>query len=252
MAARRCLVLAGLLLGLATAAATASPQGDAVRQSFDLEPGRHGVRGTLELILDARVTDTIRSAADSELLARPLRGARLRLLDAAGRVIDEQAFEPAVATLEAVDLQGAARPTYLLRADYGAGIGPYYGLVSFPMEVRNGRLRRLFAVDESGVDRPGEDDKGGGRSEPIVLLSALRSGWVLIRDGEDDTKAILVARSRPHLEDPQVREGFSGDSVILFQTYRYRGGQWHRWERRMIGEWEDGGEDSWPDRRLFP
>jgi len=49
-----------------------------------------------------------------------------------------------------------------------------------------------------------------------------------------------------------VREGWSGDSIPLFHTYRFRNGQWRRWERRMLGDWEDGGEDSWPDRRLFP
>jgi len=219
-----------------TAAAAAPPQGYAVRQSLDLDAGLTGVNGRLELLQDADTT--------------PRKGTRLRVVDRGGVIIDELVFEPPDATLEAIDLHGAGRPTYLLRVDYSAGRGPYYGLATFLLDIRNGRLRRLDAVDETGTERPGEDEQDRGRSEPIVLLSTLRSGWALIGDGAG--KAILSARSRPHVEDPAVREGWSGDSITLFHTYRFRNGQWRRWERRMLGDWEDGGEDSWPDRRLFP
>lgn len=248
----RWLMLAGLLYGVAAAQA-APPPGFVVRQSLALEPARHGIRGSIELIQDARLQDDTPvwgNATDRALAGRALQGVRLRVLDAAGRVIDEQGYTAPVATLEAVDLQGDGRPTYLLRADYGSGSGGYFGLVTFPLELRAGRLQRLTAEDEGGSERLGDDEKGLGMSEPIVLTSAFRSGWVLVADGA--ARAILVARSRPHLEDPLVREGLSGDSVVLFQTYRFRDGHWHRWERRMIGEWEDGGEDSWPDMRLFP
>lgn len=232
---RWCAVAACLLAMCAAAVAAEPPAGYAVRHSLALAPDRHGVAGTLELLQD----DAGR------------RGTRLRVIDRSGLVLDERLFEPPDATLETLDLQGDGRPVFLLRVDYGAGIGARYGLVSFLMEVRAGRLRPLHALDESGSDRPFEDEKGAGAAVPIMLISGLRAGWVLIGDGPG-RKAILAARSRPHLEDPRVREGYSGDNVILFHTYRFRDGRWHRWERRMLGDWEDGGEDSWPDRRLFP
>lgn len=247
----RWLMLAGLLCGVAAQAA--APQGFAVRQSIDLEPARHGIRGRLELIQDSRLKDDSPvwgGGGGAAVAGLPLHGVRLRVLDAEGRVLDEHRFAAPVATLEAADLQGDGRPIFLLRADFGSGGGPYHGLVTFPLELRAGRLQRLVAENEGGSDRLGEDEKGLGPSEPVVLVSALRAGWVLVADGT--ARAILVARSRPHLEDPLVREGLSGDAVTLFQTYRYRDGRWHLWERRMIGDWEDGGEDSWPDMRLFP
>jgi hypothetical protein len=224
-------LIACLVVWSSAAAAVGLPAGYVLDASVALDPGYSGIAGRVELLRDAE--------------AEPRKPVRLRVVEAGGAVLDEQVFEPAMAALEAVDLYGTGPVTYLLRLDYGAGRGAYWGLTSLLLEVRRGRLQQLSAINSAGANAGGD-----GAAEPMALMSNLRSGWVLIADGAG--KAILSARSRPHLEDPLVREGLSGDSVILFRTYRFHDGRWWFSERHMLGDWEDGGEDSWPDRRLFP
>lgn len=221
------LVFWSLLWWGSAVAAAGVPSGYALATSLPLDGAGSGVSGRVELL------------RDSGPEAR--KGVRLRVVDSGGMVLDEQSFEPAQAMLEALDLYGTGSVTYLLRLDYGAGKGAYWGLVGLLLEVRRGRLQQVTALDTAAPERA---------AAPVVLMSNLRSGWVLIADGPG--RAILSAQSRPNLEDPQVREGLSGDSVTLFRTYRFRDGLWWFSERRMIGDWEDNGEDSWPDRRMFP
>jgi hypothetical protein len=249
----------GLALLLVAAACSPRPvqPAYAVQTAFAVTRGRDGVDGRVELLQDARIRpamhEAIREAYGDDPCSadpppvlrdlcpprgrRPLLPARLRLVDASGRVVESRAFERPLAELSVAHLYADARPTYLATVDLSAGFGSYSGPLTRPVEVRDGRLRWLTALDA----RTQRDDS-------LFLVLTLKTGWRLIpraAGGRD----ILQAACRPDFDAPSsasVEQRF----IITFEHYTFDGRRWVKRSRSERGFWEY--EDTFPSRDRFP
>jgi hypothetical protein len=111
------LCLLALLSVPARAAGPALPAGYAIHQSLALDPAANGIDGALQILEDSRITPALRAdmwqeTTDLDLVLSeddplrkalkktPLRGAHLRLVDAAGKMIADRAFTVPLAALD--------------------------------------------------------------------------------------------------------------------------------------------------------
>ena len=243
MPGRAALCLLALLAVPAWADAPAPPAGYAVHQSLALDQAANGIDGALQILEDNRITPALRSdmwqqttdldlvlAADDPLrkaLSKtPLRDAHLRLIDAAGKVTADQAFDVPLAEIDRQLLHEGA-PTFLVSADHSLGIGSYAGLETSLMAVDHGELRP--------EELPGRK----------ALGSALKNAWRVVDDATPGTtgKAIQVIACHPNWANPAWAE--HQEFVVDQTTYRFAAGAWHDTTKTAVGFWES--DQDWPD-----
>jgi hypothetical protein len=200
-----------------------------------------GVDGTLELLLDARLTAAMRSAGGAALDApdaaefRPaLRNARLVLVDGrSSRALQVKTFERPLASIETAALRGDGRHSFLLTVDYSATIGADNGPVTWVLEPRGGSWEFVDAQEEDAA-----------AWERLVVASTGRAAWKFAPHGEArDILAVACLRDVGRASaDPAW--------VTTFERYSFAGTRWVRYERvRPDSCWE--GED-FPAEAEFP
>ena len=248
MPGRAALCLLALLAVPAWADAPALLAGYAVHRSLPLDQATNGIDGALQILEDSRITPALRSdmwqqttdldlvlAGDDPLrkaLSKtPLRGAHLRLIDAAGKVAADQAFDVPLAEIDRRQLHEGA-PTFLVSADHSLGIGSYAGLETSLMTIDHSQLRP--------EELPGRK----------ALGSTLKNAWRIIEDtapgadGKPGTgKAIQVVACHPNWANPAWAE--HQEFVVDQTTYRFAAGAWHDTTRTAVGFWES--DQDWPD-----
>ena len=199
----------------------------------------------LEVLEDARITPDLRrmmwgAAEDPEFVldqrdprlagfkARPLRPARLLLVDAQGGVLQVRQLTEPQAIVWPAPLHGLPAPGFMLTVDDSVGMGSYAGRVTALLLPA---LHRLEPETATAAD---------GARTPIALGDTLKTGWTIVPSGGGATDIELVA-CRP--------TGGTPDFVTTTSTYRLAGGRWRVAARRQAGIWED---DTFPPRAAFP
>jgi hypothetical protein len=240
---RAAFALLALLAVPAWAGAPAMPAGYAIHKSLALDQATNGIDGSLQILEDSRITPALRAdmwqqTTDLDLvlgqgdplrkvLAKtPLRGAHLRLIDAAGKIVADQAFDVPLADVDRQQLHQGA-PTFLVSADHSLGIGSYAGLETSLMAVDHGQL---------------QPEALPGRK---ALGSSLKNGWKIVDDATPGApaKAIQTVACHPNWANPAWAD--SGEFVVDLTTYRFAAGAWHDTTKTAVGFWES--DQDWPD-----
>ncbi len=169
----------------------------------------------LDLVLAAG--DPLRKA----LAKTPLRGAHLRLVDAAGKAVTDQAFDVPLAAIDRRQLHAGAA-TFLVSTDHSIGTGAYTGLET-----------RLMNVDH-----------GQWAPEALpVLASSLKNAWRIVDDpASAGGKVIQTVACHPNWANPAWAA--HQEFVVELTTYRFAAG-WHATSRSAVGFWES--DQDWPE-----
>lgn len=238
------LIFCYALLGIAQAQAQAEGQRYTVVRTFMLHRKVNGIAGTLELLMDKRLTQLVRvklwgngdwsfvfpkdSTQYKEFSSHPPGNAELRIIDSAGNVVAKHDLERPLAKLEAWSTASKTDRFYLLAQDYSTGAGSYNGLVTTVLEVSDGVLRDAKALD---MDSHNE--------EPFKLMKSLKSDWKIASSQNGDE--ILSVSCHPNK---------SGHFVIDYIRYSLVGAQWREYKREVHGYWES--DNSFPKKSAFP
>ncbi len=212
---------------------------------MQLTRAANGVDGELQLMKDDRITaavskqvwDTGGLEAEPEqyepsFKKSPPKNAIVQIVDRAGRVLDAKQLERPLARIGTVQLYADERLTYLLTVDYSAGFGSYSGPMTFPVEVMDGHLRWLDAVE-----------KGTGKRSRISVMQSPKTAWKIV-DAAGGGKEILEAACRP---DWSMK---SDDFTITYRRYFFDGSKWVEVHRTKKGFTEF--DEGFPSRGLFP
>jgi hypothetical protein len=214
-------------------------------QVFTLRREANGVNGTIELLMDKRLTKPVRedlwgngdwsyvfpasSALYKELAALPPAKAELRIIGTDGRLIAERKLDTPLAKLQPWSPGVAGSHLFLLTQDYSVGVGSYDGPVTVLLRVSDGTLEYVKVLNPES-----------GREEPIRLMKSLKSDWRIssrkARGGE------ILSRSCHPRED--------GQFVIDYVRYYSTGTRWREYKREKKGFWES--DDPFPPRSAFP
>ena len=160
--------------------------------------------------------------------ARPLRPARLLLVDAQGGVLQVRQLTELQAIVWPAPLHGLPAPGFMLTVDDSIGMGSYAG-----------RVTTLLLPSLHGLDPETAASADGART-PIELGDTLKTGWTIVPSAGGATEIELVA-CRP--------TGGAPDFVTTYSTYRLAGDGWRVASRRLDGIWDD---DTFPSRAAFP
>jgi hypothetical protein len=220
----------------------------AIAFRLPLSQGSNDVDGYLEVRQDSRLTPKLSALLwgtgnvnvddDPELAvfkSEPLRNASIRIVDRAGKVIDEQGLERPLAKLRTAQLYGDSRVTYLLTVDFSAGFGSYSGPITSLVEVKSGRLQWV----ESTEAKTGSTGK-------ISLMESLKTTWKFVDAPDGKGKQILLAQCRPDWssvkDDP--------DFTTTYARFYFDGTKWLVVKRTVKGlsEFDQG----FPSRKYFP
>jgi hypothetical protein len=237
MSLRLCLV--PLLIRVAfpqTYAGTAKPVNPAklvVSDKMPLSRAADGVDGELQLMQDARLTASLKKELWATGDLGTLRNAVLRIVKSDGTLTDSAELEKPLAQLKRTRLYAGNRFTYLVTADYSAGAGSYSGPATSLMEINQGRIHWLYAMDAET-----------GKPERLTLARTLKSVWKIVAAPDGSGHDILQALCRPTFQPGD--EGFK----LIYIRYHFDGKKWVRLvrERRGYSDFEEG----FPDRNLFP
>ncbi len=199
----------------------------------------------LVVLEDARLTPDLRRmmwgvAEDPEFVldqhdqrlagfkTRPLRPARLLLVDAQGGVLQVRQLMELQAIVWPAPLLGLPAPGFMLTVDDSIGMGSYAG-----------RVTTLLLPSLHGLDPETAASADGART-PIELGDTLKTSWTIVPSG-GGAGAIELVACRP--------TGSAADFVTTYSTYRLAGDGWRVASRRQDGIWED---DTFPSRAAFP
>ncbi len=151
------------------------------------------------------------------------------------RVEESRTFDNTpIASLDEVSLEGPDKPSYFLTCDGNTGIGAHSGMVTYPYEVANRRLRPIEYVDRRSKKR-GE----------IVLVSSMVTNWKLVKSKDGTSQDILYADCEPDTSTGEV------EFKIYYERFHFDGRKWVRYERAEKGYWEIG-DDDLPALSKFP
>jgi hypothetical protein len=199
-----------------------------------LSKANNGVDGWLRIASDARLTAEMenkiwgvgleigledRDPLKKSLSAKPLENARLEIVDSHERVIESDQLERPLAKIEQARLD-SGDDTFLVTVHYSIGLGSYAGPTTSLLQVHNGRINWLKAIDADSH-----------KDEPIHLAKTLKSGWKFLSTG--GKKDILQVLCRP-----DVVAGGNRDFHIEYVRYRLRSGVWIKYARTEKGLWE--------------
>ncbi len=233
---------------LATAFATAQTPTYSVRQTLKMrDQAARPVE--VSVLVDNRWTDEVwkslwgkcgadwsfeldgSSSLAKDLKAHPPLKAKIEVFyTVAGDRVTLQLDQPLA---EIAPLQGGG---FLVTTDESIGWGSYAGLRT-----------RAFSINQTAIEQIFARDSGTGKQYPLVLYSALKSGWRKLRDKNGDVTGFLSVSCYPDLSDTRK------DQPRFFVDYvRYdkKGGVWAKLARKTVGYWE--GDSGFPPRSAFP
>jgi len=179
----------------------------------------------LELVLDSRFEPSVVEREWASGAPRDEAPAILRLRGCAGELLDHLTLDAPLARLDPSPLRGAPAPTYLVSEDLTAPAGSYSGPLTLPIQVVNGRLKRVLA-------------KSDGHFEPIRLALTGKAAWKKVAVGAVDDILSVSCEPKDH--------GF----VIRYTRYHPTRRYWKVRMRSELGFWESDGE--FPELRRFP
>jgi hypothetical protein len=260
MPPRRLVTIVTVASLLAARTLSAQPSGYAIRTAFPLTTAADRMRGRFELLEDARITPSMRSAvAESYGMDpcaapvtpvlrplceptphEPLRPALLRLLDASGHVLATRQAERPLAELATRRLYASARRTFLFTVDLSAGIGSY-----------SGPLTRLAEPGDHSFGWVMVADSATGATDTLTLVSTLKSGWRAVPSVDGPGQDLLQVLCRPDFSAPDSAS-HSARFLVTFERYTFDGRRWKRRRRQEPGCWEADDSTSFPARGRFP
>jgi hypothetical protein len=225
---------------LATANSTQKQVYD-VAQTFVLQRIANGVDGTLELLLDNRLSGSVRrelwgkgewsfaphplSKVYKEFSMIPPGKAKLTIRDYERKPIAGRDLETPLAKLEPWNSSAVTNQLFLVTEDDSAGFGSYNGLVTTLLQVSDGAFR-----DVTGLNT---DSK---QVEPIRLVMSIKSDW----RRENGAEILTVSC---HAKN-------NGDFIIEYARYSFDGARWLEYTRKVDGLWES--DEPFPERSAFP
>lgn len=213
-----------------------------VTERVALNKGVHGVDGWLRIVSDTRLTTEMKKrlwgvgwdGLESDdplrkmLSTKPPVNAKLEIVDSRGQIIESDQLERPVAEIE-----GSLLPTsdtFLLTVDYSVGFGSYAGPSTSLVDVRNGKIIWLKAVDADSH-----------KEEPITLPVTLKSDWKFVSTaGKRD---ILQVLCRPDFT------GGKNDFNVEYVRYRFEDGRWIKFARTEKDIWES--DEGFPSLTKF-
>jgi hypothetical protein len=247
---RLCFLSVLLLAAIAPARSERQPH-LVVANSLTLTAASDGFIGKLELLEDARLTPALEKtlwgsggpemALDQndprykDLTTNVLLNAVLRLIDAQGKTVSRTVLEREQARIRFEKLYPGRR-AILLTTDLSAGSGSYSGPVTELMTADGGRLKTVVARDEES-----------GSSDPIRLMSTLKSAWKLVpaAASKNTQKDILMVACRPDYDAE-----YAGDFILTYTRYHWDGKGWIVLNRKVRGSWEN--DNEFPALEQFP
>jgi hypothetical protein len=227
--------------------ANSTQQNYVVAQTFALHPEPNGIQGTIQLLLDARLTVSVReemwghgnwqalfpqdSPLNKDFSILPPGNAKLEIRTGGGKLLVSRALEMPLAKLEEWSPAGKTNWGYFLAQDYSIGAGSYNGPVTTLIQIKGGAFRDVTAFSAQTQ-----------RDEPIHLAKTLKQGW-RITSGVNGTE-ILAVSCHPNFSA-------QNDSFVVDYTrYAFDGTRWHKYTRQENGLWES--DNPFPQRSAFP
>lgn len=210
-------------------------------ERFTLHQASNGVDGTLELLLDRRLTESARkelwgkgdwsfvlphvSPLYKEFTVLPPGKSKLVIRSNNGLLVAERQLDTPLARLEAWNAPSGANQLFILTEDYTAGVGSYNGPGAILLQISEAAIQDVKAVNAESQ-----------KDEPIRLVKSLKSDWR--REGADEILSVSC----------RARDG--GTFVIDYVRYAFNGRQWLEYKRQTDGFWES--DEPFPNRSAFP
>jgi hypothetical protein len=221
-----------------------APEQYVTAQSLVLHQKGNGVDGTLQLMLDKRLTTSAQetlwgkgewdfalspeSSLYKEFSNRPPVKSKLCIRNSMGKIVVERDLETPQAKLEAWKPSGQAEQLFLLTQDNSSGAGSYSGLGTTILTVSDATFHEVNALDARTH-----------REEPIRLMKALKSDWRITQQG--DKPEILSVSSHPKDAD--------GNFVTVCIRYSLDQGRWIKYSQERDGIWES--DEPFPEMSAF-
>lgn len=216
----------------------------AVSQSFPLHQATEGLAGTLQLLMDSRLTPDVRGemwgkgdwsvvlSPDAKLFQEfskvPPAYAKLQIRSEAGQLVSERILGVALAQIQEVNFDGENNRTFLLTVDSSVGFGSDAGLETTLLQIHDGTFRGVFAEAE-----------GTRKSEPFRLVKTLKADWKMVSSSE-----------KPEILSFSCRPAQDGSFVVVYVRYYFERGEWFAKQRERPGFWES--DQGFPPRSEFP
>ncbi len=213
-------------------------------QSLVLHRKDNGVDGTLQLMLDKRLTTSAQetlwgkgewdfalspeSTLYKEFSNRLPAKSKLCIRSNTGKIVVERDLETPLAKLEAWTPSGQTEQLFFLTLDRSSGAGSYSGLETTLFKVSGGTLHEVNALDVHT-----------NREEPIRLMKALKSDWRTTQ--QEDKSAILSVSSHPKDAD--------GKFVTVCVRYSLDRDHWIKYTHERDGIWES--DQPFPEASAF-
>ncbi len=239
----RYVLVSWILTAFSCGVVAQKPQTYAIVQTFPLSQVSNGIDGRIELLMDARLSPSVREQLwgkgdwslvlpqDSNLFkdfsALPPLNAKLRIRDDTGKLVAERSLERPLANLEEWR-PASEKGGYLLSIDFSAGFGSYNGLGTTLLQVCNRTFHDVEALNAVTHKR-----------EPIRLAKSLKSDWRI--EPRSEGTDILSLSSHP---------GNNGNFVSDYVRYSFDGKQWLEHKKQKDGLWES--DQPFPPRSAFP
>jgi len=194
----------------------------------------HGVDGWLRIFTDTRLTSDLKKKMWGEgdwsfvlekndpltkiFTAKPPQNASLQIVDSQGRVIESDQLERPLAKIGQARIN-SGNGIFLVTVDYSVGFGSYAGLTTSLVDVRDGKIIWLKAIDADSH-----------KDESIHLPKTLKSDWKFLPlEGKRD---ILQVLCRPDIANK------GDDFHVEYVRYRYKDSEWIKYVRTVKGFWE--------------
>ncbi len=236
-----------VILLASPAVAVGSPDALVVSEKQPLNKELNGVDGWLQVMIDARLSEKLRKemwgVGDWAFVipeddpqykvfsATPPQNAELQIVDPRGQLLAREVLERPLAKVEEERLR-AGRPTFLVTVDYSAGMGSYAGPATLLLEVVNGNLHWLEAMNADT-----------GKRKMIRLPKTLKSDWRFSPTGAQQDILQVLCR-------PDDLAGSSDFSVVYIRYHFVEGAGWQMRKRVKKGLWQS--DEPFPQARLFP
>ena len=240
----RKIFLSCMFFMIACNAADKRQQAYEITQEFGLSQEENGMNGKIELLMDVRLTPSVREqlwdkgdwsfvlSSESELFKDfstfPPRNAKLIIRDETGKVVAERALERPLASLEECGPNRGGKGGYLLTVDFSIGSGSYNGPGTTLLQVLNRTFLYAEAINVATRKR-----------KVIRLTKSLKSDWRI--ETRSERTEILSLSSHPANND-----NFVSDYV----RYSFDGTQWLEYRQQKAGLWES--DQPFPPRSAFP
>lgn len=212
-----------------------------VADKLKLSVAANGVDGTLQLLVDQRLTESVRQELwgkgawsfvfkpDTKLYrefsALPPGKSKLMIRDNTEKVLANRDLETPLAKLKVWNRISDTNQFFLLIEDYTAGAGSYNGPKATLLQITNATFHDVKALNTQSH-----------QEEPIRLVKSLKADW-----RQENIAEILSV---------SCYENGDGRFVVDYIRYNFDGNRWLEYKRESEGFWES--DQPFPLRAAFP